>query len=218
MPLRLPPNCCEDIDRHGNVRVYFRAKGQPKIRLRGLAWSPEFMAGYAAAKQSRAPTNWRRGVNEVKPNTWRWLCTKYFTSFEKPPTDYQIVLKQRLEATFDEPTKRGSNLYFGDMPLSMFGRKAVRTLRDRKKDTPEGANNRLKAIRNVFTWANDEFDDFKYGNPGRSVEKLHRPTDGYYTWTKEDVLKFQSVHPSGSKARLALALGLWAGGPRKIDL
>ena len=23
----------EDIDRHGNVRIYFRRKGQPKIRL-----------------------------------------------------------------------------------------------------------------------------------------------------------------------------------------
>ena len=26
----------EDIDRHGNVRLYFRRNGQPKIRLIGL--------------------------------------------------------------------------------------------------------------------------------------------------------------------------------------
>jgi hypothetical protein len=23
----------EDVDRHGNIRIYFRRKGQPKIRL-----------------------------------------------------------------------------------------------------------------------------------------------------------------------------------------
>ena len=28
MPRRLPPGCVEDRDRHGNVRIYYRAKAQ----------------------------------------------------------------------------------------------------------------------------------------------------------------------------------------------
>jgi len=173
------------------------------------------MAEYAAHRIAIQSANIR---SEIKSETWRWLCSKYFASFQYPPTHYQTVLRQRLEATFEEPTRPGSNLKFGDMPLVAFGKRAVRVLRDRKKEFPEGANNRLKAIRNVFTWANEELDDFKHGNPGREVDKIHRPTDGYYTWTTEDVLQYQAKHPSGSKARLALALGLWAGGPRRIDL
>jgi hypothetical protein len=35
MPRRLPPGCVEDRDRHGKIRIYFRAKGTPKVRLRG---------------------------------------------------------------------------------------------------------------------------------------------------------------------------------------
>jgi Phage integrase family len=30
MPRRLPPGCVEDRDRHGNVRIYYRAKGRLK--------------------------------------------------------------------------------------------------------------------------------------------------------------------------------------------
>jgi hypothetical protein len=39
----------EDKDRRGNVRLYFRRKGQPKIRLHGMPGSEEFMEAYRNA-------------------------------------------------------------------------------------------------------------------------------------------------------------------------
>jgi len=36
----------EDTDRHGNVRLYYRRAGHPKIRLRGPVGSPEFLIDY----------------------------------------------------------------------------------------------------------------------------------------------------------------------------
>ena len=39
----------EDVDRHGNIRRYFRRKGQRKIRLPGLPGSVEFMDAYRSA-------------------------------------------------------------------------------------------------------------------------------------------------------------------------
>ena len=42
-------------------------------------------------------------------------------------------------------------------------------------------------------------------------------TGGFYTWTEEDVAKFEARHPVGSKARLALALYLNLG-VRKSDV
>jgi hypothetical protein len=95
LPRRLPPNCVEDVDRHGNVRVYLRIRGQPKVRLRGVVWTPEFMAEYTA---HRTATRGATGLSAIKQETWRWLCTKYFTSFQSPPTHYQTVLRQRLQA------------------------------------------------------------------------------------------------------------------------
>lgn len=213
MPRRLPKYVVEDVDRYETARYYLRIKGRKKVKLPGIPWTPKFMSAYEEALNGSDLKS-----SEPLPQTWRWLCVQFFASFGKVPTSYDMVQKRRLEATFDEPTRPGSPDKFGDMPLSMFGKKAVRVLRDRKASTPEGANNRLKAIRNVFNWANKEIEDFKYGNPGRLVEKLAHETDGYYTWTIDDVRQFQERHPSGTKARLALALGLWAGGPRRVDL
>ena len=41
----------EDVDRHGNVRVYFCRQGQRKIRIHAIPNSPEFWVAYAAAAQ-----------------------------------------------------------------------------------------------------------------------------------------------------------------------
>lgn len=217
MPKRLPPYCIEDIDRHGNIRVYLRLPGQRKIRLHGMVWSPEFMLAYGAARQSEEPKKTgRRG----KTGTWKWLCQLYFASdeFKRLELHTQTVQRQRLEATFEEPTKPRGSVYFGDMPVRLFGKKAVRILRDRKSHVPEGANNRVKAIRRVFNWAKEEREELDLGNPAKEVKLFSVETEGYYTWTVDDVLQYQSTHKPGTKARLALALGLFAGGPRRLDL
>jgi integrase len=42
-------------------------------------------------------------------------------------------------------------------------------------------------------------------------------TEGFYTWTDEDVAQFEAHHPAGSKARRALYLLLYLG-PRRSDV
>src|SRR6185312_4638515 len=46
---------CEDRDRHGNVRCYVRMPGKPKVRIRALPGTPEFMEEYHAAVSAAAP-------------------------------------------------------------------------------------------------------------------------------------------------------------------
>lgn len=67
----------EDIDRHGNVRLYFRRRGQRMVRIREPLGSPAFAALYAdlvrqsdAGELDPAPSE----SSEPKPATWRWLC------------------------------------------------------------------------------------------------------------------------------------------------
>src|SRR5262249_37247430 len=74
MPKRLPPGCIEDVDRHGNVRIYYRAKGRPKARIRGTPWTREFMEALEVAKGEPLP----KKQSGITTGTWRWLCTKYF--------------------------------------------------------------------------------------------------------------------------------------------
>ena len=48
-PSRMPKGCVEDMDRHGNVRVYYRGPDGRKIRLRNRPGSPEFYREHLAA-------------------------------------------------------------------------------------------------------------------------------------------------------------------------
>jgi integrase len=221
MPRRLPPGCIEDRDRHGNIRIYFRAKRQKKIRLHGTPWTPDFMAEYDAAKGEPSPPK-SKGIT---PGTWRWLCTRYFAEcadYLRYDDRQRRVRRGILEATFDEPIAPGSPRFFRDIPLSRLTADAIEVLRDRKLAFPEGANNRLKAIRAVFKWAvrkkGTDGKPLASHNAARDVPllKSNNP-NGYHTWTVDEVRQFEERHPIGTKARLALALLLYTG-QRRSDV
>ncbi|RVC30766.1 hypothetical protein [Mesorhizobium sp. M7A.F.Ca.CA.004.12.1.1] len=73
----------EDRDRHGNIRLYFRAPGRKKIRLREKPGSAEFHeevrcardgVPYASAQNVVGPV-----VRPVAPRgSLMWLCQEYF--------------------------------------------------------------------------------------------------------------------------------------------
>jgi integrase len=214
MPRRLPPGCVEDRDRHSNIRIYFREKNRPKVRLRGTPWSPDFMAAYDEAK-SGAPKPLKRGISV---GTWRWLCTKYLAEcadYRRLDPRTRHVRKLVLEATFEEPIAPGSPKFFRDMPLSKMSADAVEVLRDRKLEFPEAANGRVKAIRQVFKFGvRKKFAPF---NPARDVPYIRSGSTGYHTWSVEEVRQFEDRHPIGTKARLALALLVFTG-QRRSDV
>ena len=208
MPRRLPRYCVEDVDRHGNIRIYLRREGQKKVRLPDTAWSAEFMSAYDEA-MAGIP---RQDKHAISVGTWRWLCTKYFSEcadYKRLDPRTRHVRRLILEFTLDEPIRPGSPKLFRDMPLIKMTPDAVEVLRDRKLDKPEAANSRVKAMRQAF----------KYGvrkklvpfNPARDVSYIRTGSTGYHTWTIEEVRQFEERHPVGTKARLALALLVFTG-------
>jgi integrase len=152
------------------------------------------------------------------PRTWGWLCVKYFSEsadYKRLDPQTRRVRRLILEATFDEPIAPGSAKLFRDMPLSRMGTDAVEVLRDRKIDLPGAANNRLKAIRQVFKFGmrkkHSDGQPYVSHNPARDVEKLKYGSTGFPAWTPEQVRQFEEHYPVGTKARLALALLLFTG-------
>ena len=218
MPQRLPPGCVEDVDRHGNIRTYFRRKGARKVRLHGTPWTPDFMVQYDAAKKIAAPVKQGVLARPTLPNTWSWLCLHYFAECAEyklldPRT--QHVRRQILEATFDEPIRPHSEKRFADMPLAKMNANAAEVLRDRKLSTPESANMRIKAMRQVFKWAVAK--GYAPVNPAREVAYFKSGSEGFHTWTLDEVRQFEEHHAIGTKARLAFALLLYTG-QRRSDV
>lgn len=214
MPRRLPAGCVEDTDRHGNVRIYYRARGKKKVRLRGLPWSAEFMAAYNEAVSGAAQAN----KIATSAGTWRWLCLKYLSEcpeFKRLDARTRHVRRLVLQSTWEEPIAPGSPKLFRDIPLSKLTVDAVEVLRDRKFGTPEAANSRVKAIRQVYKFAvRKKLVPF---DPARDVAYIRTGSTGFHTWTVEEVRQYEDRHPIGSKARLALALLIYTG-QRRSDI
>lgn len=210
-----------DQDRHGNERIYFRKRGQPMIRMRDPVGSPAFMEQYNALVRGEPPSSDKSPspLSKPSPGTWRALCVSYFASgdFKRLDDRTQRVRRRLLEATFEEKLRPESTDVYGDMPVIHLGIRALKVLRDRKAETPEAANMRLKSIRQVFKWAIDDETPGILTNPARDVEYFRSGSDGFHTWTIDEVETFENFYPIGTPARLAFALMMYLG-VRRSDL
>lgn len=209
----------EDVDRHGNVRLYFRRRGQPKIRLRAKPGTAEFAAEYEAALKGKCSVEAVPGPRLAREFTWRWLCEKFFASGEFRTLDPQTQRTRRaiLESTFDEPRAPGAKEIYADFPIDRMTTHALSVLRDRKGDLFEAGNMRVRAIRRVFNWALKQQPPLVRTNPARDVTYLRRATEGHHCWTANEIKQFEDRHRTGTKARLALALFLYTG-QRRSDV
>ncbi len=192
-----------DVDRHGKERIYFRRKGKPKIALKAPAGSRAFLEKYRQALHGDIEP--RVTIGAASPGSLRHLCQLYYGSAEykglSPRTRH--VRKLILDGLC---RKHGSN------PVDRMESKHVRTLRDEKAEFPEAANARLKQLRQVFKWA-VEAEHMKR-NPALDISYIRTGSDGFHTWSIEEVRQYEKRHAVGTKARLALDLLLCTGGRR----
>jgi len=217
MPRKLWKYVSEDRT-DGVLRFYFRRKGQKKTRLLGLPGSEEFREAYYRALDGTLKEE-RVGPKIAMKGTFRWLCERYFvcSEYKRLAPRTQHVRKLIIEHMWFEPLKPGSKTYFEDMPIQKFDAKAVRTLRDRKSDTPEAANSRIKALRSIFGYATQADVNLASVNPARDVSLFPATSQGYHSWTTEDIAAFKERHPIGTKARLAFSL-LYYTAQRRSDI
>lgn len=187
----------EDVDRHGNVRFYLRLPGQPKVRLRAMPGSPEFMAEYHEAITQGGSTKTPRLSREIKRGTFRHLCVQYFKGGEYSGLDVSTRnwQKRALEKICET---------HGDNIVSHMQARHVRILRDELLATPAAANQRLKALCALFNWANEA--DETTANPTLGVKRIRYVSNGHHTWTDAEIAQYQKRHPIGTKARLAFDL------------
>jgi integrase len=199
----------EDVDRHGNVRLYFRRRPEPKVRLLQrpgtAAFEAEYLKAYAGEVVIPAADTGPRARGAPAKGTMRWLIVQYYVSaaFRRLDDSTRNVRRRILDAICERA---------GPLPFAAMEPKHVAKLRDEKAETPEAANSWVKALRAVFSWACLPEYGHASRNPAKDVGylKSNNP-DGHRTWTEDDVGRFEAYHPIGTKARLALDLFLYTG-------
>jgi hypothetical protein len=185
------------VDRHGNVRIYFRrAMGQRKFRLPGEPGSSEFNARYEALLRGEADVKPSAATERAAVGTYGWLVDQYLASgaFGRLDILTQKKRRQLLLATCAEPVTPGFSDTFGMMPLSAVSTDNLRILRDRKAHVPNAQVNRAKAIKALFKWALAE-KKVKI-NPARDLVVEAAPAGGHHSWTPEEVRRSRSATQS----------------------
>jgi integrase len=200
-------HCVYDPDPRGNPRYYVRLEGRKKIRIRERFEDPngeitkEFMAAYWTALDTlrgAAPEK----IVPPKEDTFDWLVDQYFRSekFQKfdPATqrDKRSVLKRFLGTA-------------GPLPYKKFRRQDVEASQIKRRETPGAADKLVKVLRALFNWAISK--NLITTNPATAIEKLNGASDGFHTWTAEEVERYREHHKLGTKPRLALEIMLNVG-------
>lgn len=194
-----------DVDRHGNVRFYFRRNGQPKIRLPGLPGSDEFIEAYSSAL-ANLPEDHPRTVGCPAVGSFGHVCLAYYasTTFKALDTSTQAWRRRALDSICKN---------HGHKRIAMMRAKHIRMLRDEKADLPGAARTRLKALKALFGWAVEA--ELAIDDPTLGVKKIHYVSKSHHSWTLEEVEQYERRHPVGTKARLGLALLLYTSWRRE---
>ncbi len=201
-----------DKDRHGNPRVYYRPPGGRMIRLRAVIGSQEFVDEYQRARDGIAPATRAPKIARAEQGSLRALIEGYYQSANYKSLNASTqrtrrgILDHICQSVIDTPAGPKAR---GSLPYRQMLPRHVRAIRDEKLSFPEAANNRIKALGQVFRWATE--NDLADADPTAPVDYLRSGSEGYHTWTVEEVRQYEATHAVGTKARLALALLLFTG-------
>ena len=149
----------EDVDRHGNIRIYFRRRGFKKFRLRGFPGSPEFQAAYSNALRLTEGKSVALRPSPDELGSMAWLCQGYYRSADFRRLDGRTQHVRRL--ILDALCASGA----GPLPYRKLTATSILRWRDTKSDRPEAANSLIKALRQLFAFA------IEYGLAARNPAK-----------------------------------------------
>jgi integrase len=183
------------VDRHGKARHYFRQPGRKPVALPGLPGSDEFMAAYGqalagplsveiAARRTRAGS-----VNAIIVG---YLATAAFHNLAP-------VSQQSYRRIFNRMRRD-----FGEMNIATMQRKHVTEVLDVMADTPSSARDFLACLRVLVRYAINI--GVRENDPTAGVRVKLPKSEGYHTWTDDEIATFEAAYPVGTKERLAFEL------------
>jgi integrase len=186
--------------RHGRLVWYFK-RGGKRVRLPEPYGSDEFNAAYEKALAGSSAA-----VEDPKPKSgsFRWLVEQYkrSASFAALAPSTQRARDNILKQILSEPKN-------AEVPFSAITKGHIKRGMDKRAATPEAANSFLKTMSSVFKWAVEA--DLVPVNPTAGVSKVSNQTDGFHTWTVEQVERYRAKHEVGTRARLAIDILLFLG-------
>jgi integrase len=155
------------------------------------------------------------GASRVKPGTMRALAVSYFNSiaFRGMEPSTQSVYRNIINRFCEEAGASGVS--YGDLPAAAMRREHVVKLMAARATKPDSANGLRKVLRAMMAYAVEI--EMRRDDPTRDVKPIKVKSDGFHSWTEDEIAQFEARHAIGTKARLAFALLLYTG-QRRSDV
>jgi integrase len=184
-------------DRHGVLRWRFRQAGLPESQTKELFGSEAWWAWYdLAARATPKPVASAR----TQPGSIHALGVAFYASSNY--TRLRPGTQKTYKGIFDRYRDK-----YGDRPVAMLEAHHIRAQMDGMVDTPAAANNMLKVLRAVLRFAVER--GMIRNDPTIGVRPLRYRSEGFHTWTEDEVARFEERWPIGSKQRLGFDLLLY---------
>lgn len=196
----------EEETRHDKSVLYVRWKGR-RIRLKLMPSQPGFTAEYQAAldalkERAKAPAPKIDPRVPFAEKTFGWLVERYFEESPQYRTMNPIGRARRRKILEGVKETHGrANMLM--RPSSVAAGLAKRS------ETPGAANDWLKSIKALYTWAKSI--NLITESPAAGITKIEQDTEGFYTWTMEDIAAYVKRHPIGTMPYLAIMLLIFTG-------
>ena len=204
------PGVSSFTDRHGKLRWRWRKTGFDTYYFH----NPPDTAGFKdelAACETGAPI--KAGEGRCVPLSVGDLVSRYYGSanFNRGGPDDQRrrrLLIESFRQRFADDLVANFRWDHIEAILADRAKKVVKGTRT--VGGPVAALNLRKQLRRLFSYAKRL--GWVTDNPVDDAERISAPkTVGYYSWTEDDIARYQARHPLGTRARLALEIMLWTG-------
>lgn len=198
----------EDVDRHGNVRLYYRARGRKKVRLREKFGTAEFLVEYQCAQLNvpylsakvKKESEKRPRTKSLAAGTFAGLCHMYYT---RAAGTISADTMERRKRILEKICERYPDAMWADLTPRI-----VTEIRDEQAETPGARNNVVKAIGALFSWAKEAH--IVETNPANGIRRLHAGKS-HHAWTMDEVRRYCEHHLPGTPAHRALVFLLFTG-------
>jgi integrase len=212
--MKMPKYTQAFIDRHGTPRFYFRKAGSKQVPLPGLPWTPRFMTAYENAMGIKPALQIGSDRDRVVPRSIRALAIAYYdsTSFKALKPITQGVYRNIIDRFCREIDPTGQA--YGDKSAVTLKSRHVEKLMEARAAKPDSANGLRKVLREMMKVAKKL--EWRDDDPTQGVSKIKpKKKGGFHRWTDAEIRQFEERHAVGTKARLAMALGLHTGQARQ---
>lgn len=190
------PNASPFTDRHGRVRWRFRRKGLRTVYLPGVPGSAEFAEAYKAASEG-VTTRLQPGAARTAPGSIHALAVAIYASAEW--AQLSPATQRTYRGIID-----GLRTRYGELLVKGLTQARILVMRDKKAAHPTAANNLVKVLRWMLSFAVSR--GVIGSNPAEGIKPLRIASEGFHTWTDGEIAAFEARWPVGTRERLAFDL------------